>query len=146
MIIEHSIHINADLETVWNIFTDLTCWQDWNTVINDVSSDHDELTEGASLKFCLRPFDIPVFIEPIIKEIIPKQKIVWAGKKHGIRAHHEFIFSQEDDVVCLTSRETFRVNPVSRLYYRITMKKLHQMSVKMLQELKDAAEKTGVAR
>ncbi len=143
MIIEHSIKIDADIETVWNIFTDLTCWQDWNTVINNVSSDHDELTEGKHFKFCVRPFNLPVYIEPRVHELIPKQKIVWFGKKHGISAHHEFIFSQEDNTVHLTSREKFRVNPLSRLYFRITMKKLHQMSIDMLQQLKDAAEGAG---
>ena len=143
MIIEHSIKINADIETVWNIFTNLSCWQDWNTVINNVSSDHDELTEGKLFKFCVRPFNLPVYIEPLVHELIPKQKIIWSGKKHGISARHEFIFSQEGNAVNLTSREQFRVNPLSRLYFHITMKKLHQMSIEMLQQLKDVAEGAG---
>lgn len=140
MIIEHSIHINADIGTVWDIFTDLTCWRDWNGVIRDVSSDHEKLTEGKQFRFCLRPFDLPVYIEPVVDELIPGQKVAWSGKKHGIRARHEFIFFPEQNGVTLTSREEFRLNPVSRLYFRITMKKLHRMSVEMLQQLKDASE------
>ena len=70
--------------------------------------------------------------------------VVWSGKKHGIRARHEFMFSSEDNAVGLISREEFKVNPLSRLYLRITMKKLHQMSIAMLQQLKDASERAGV--
>lgn len=142
MIIEHSITIKADMETVWNIFTDLTCWQDWNRVINDISSDHDRLTEGKQFRFCVRPFNLPVYIEPVVNEIIPKQKVVWSGNKHGIRARHEFIFFRDENAVHLTSREEFRVNFVSRLYFHITIKKLHQMSIEMLQQLKDVSEST----
>ena len=143
MIIEHSITIKAEIETVWNIFTDLTCWQDWNRVIDNISSDHDRLTEGKQFRFCVRPFNLPVYIEPVVNEIIPRQKVVWSGKKHGIRAHHEFIFSCQENAVLLTSREEFRFNPVSRIYFHITMKELHQMSIEMLQQLKVASESAG---
>ncbi len=143
MIIEHSIKINADIDTVWNIFVDLTCWQDWNGVITKVTSDYDRLTEGKCLRFCINPFGLPVYIEPVVNELIPTQKIVWSGRKYGIRARHEFLFSGEDNAVLLSSREEFRVNPLSNLYLRITMKKLHQMSIEMLHQLKEASEQYG---
>jgi uncharacterized membrane protein len=33
MVIEESVHINAPLDKVWTLFTDLACWQDWNSVM-----------------------------------------------------------------------------------------------------------------
>ncbi len=143
MIVEHTIKIDADMEIVWDIFTDLTCWADWNRVINNVTSENERLTEGKSIRFCLRPFGLPVYIEPIVNELISMQKVVWSGKKHGIRARHEFLFSREENAVLLTSREEFKVNPFSRIYFHIAMKKLHQMSIEMLQQLKEASESTG---
>jgi uncharacterized protein YndB with AHSA1/START domain len=34
MIIEESIFINAPIDKVWQTFTDLTCWRQWNSVLN----------------------------------------------------------------------------------------------------------------
>ena len=143
MEIEHSVTIDADIDTVWNIFTDLTCWKNWSTVLGDSSSEHDRLTEGKRFKFCIRPFALPVHVEPVVEEVIPGKRIVWSGTKHGIHARHEFIFSREDNNVIMTSREIFQAGPVRRLLFHVPKKKLHKLSIQMLEELKEAAEKAG---
>jgi hypothetical protein len=140
MKIEHSVTIHADINTVWNIFTDLTCWKDWSTVLGDVSSDHDKLTEGKSFNFCLRPFSIPFQIEPVVEEVVPGKCIVWSGTKHGIHARHEFTFSEKEKGVILTSREQFTIGFIKRLIFHIPKRTLHKLSVRMLRELKIAAE------
>lgn len=144
MQIEHSIIIYADMDTVWNIFTDLTCWEEWSTVLGNSSSEHERLTEGRRFKFSIRPFSIPLQIEPVVEEVIPRKRIVWSGKKYGIHARHEFIFSEKDRRVILTSRERFRIGFIKRVFFHIPKRKLHQLSVKMLKELKEAAENTGM--
>jgi hypothetical protein len=140
MKIEHSIAIHADMDTVWNIFTDLTCWKNWSTVLGDSSSEHDTLTEGKRFKFCIRPFALPVDVEPVVEEVVPGKPIVWSGLKYGIHARHEFIFDQGENNVLLTSREIFQAGPVMTLLFHVPKIKLHELSVKMLEELKEASE------
>lgn len=140
MVIEESIIINAPIEKVWDIFTDLTCWKNWCSVIEDVSSDGARLEEGNSFKCCIRPFDIPVNLEPVVEEIDPMHRIVWSGKKHGVSALHEFTFQMDGSGVLLTSREAFSGLFMSPLRFLFPKKKLQELSFRMLQEVKTAAE------
>lgn len=140
MVIEESIIINASLEKVWDIFTDLTCWKNWCSVIEDVSADRTRLEEGGSFKCCIRPFDIPMNLEPMVEELIPMDRIVWSGKKHGVSARHEFTFQNNGNGVLLTSREAFSGLFMSPLMLLFPKKKLEELSGKMLREIKTAAE------
>lgn len=140
MIIEHAVVIHAPLETVWSIFTDLTCWKDWTSVMENVSSTHGDLREGKNFKFCIRPFVFPINITPVVEELVLHKRIVWAGKKHSISARHEFIFEENGESVRLLSREIFTVGLIKRLFFHIPKKKLHKLSIKMLNDLKYAAE------
>jgi len=141
MVIEESIIINASLEKVWDIFTDLTCWKNWCSVIDDVTADVMRLEEGNSFKCCIRPFDIPMDLEPLVEEIVPMQRIVWSGKKHGISARHEFAFQINSSGVLLTSREVFSGLFMSPLRLLFPKKKLQELSETMLREIKTAAER-----
>jgi len=141
MEIEHSVTINADINTVWDIFTDLTCWRNWSTVLGDSSSEHERLTQGKRFKFCIRPFALPVHVEPVVEEVVPGERIIWSGKKYGIQARHEFIFSESNKSVQVLSREIFTARTFKKLLFHIPKKKLHELSIKMLDELKEAAEK-----
>jgi ligand-binding SRPBCC domain-containing protein len=140
MVIEESIIINASLEKVWDIFTDLTCWKKWCSVIEDVSSEGKRLEEGNRFKCCIRPFDIPMNLEPLVEEIDPMHRIVWSGKKHGVSARHEFTFQMSSSGVLLTSREAFSGLFMSPLQLLFPKKKLQDLSGRMLREIKMAAE------
>jgi hypothetical protein len=140
MVIEESIIINASLERVWDIFTDLTCWINWCSVIEDVAADGNRLEEGNSFKCCIRPFDIPIDLEPLVEEIDPMHRIVWSGKKHGVSARHEFTFQINSSGVLLSSREAFSGLFMSPLRLLFPKKKLQELSGKMLREIKIAAE------
>jgi uncharacterized protein YndB with AHSA1/START domain len=141
MQIEHTVQIEADIDTVWNIFTDLTCWKEWSTVLGSTSSELNTLTEGKRFKFCLRPFALPVHVEPVVEEVVPGKRIVWSGEKYGIHARHEFIFNESNMKVQVLSREIFRAGVIRRVLFQFSKGKLHQLSVRMLNELKEAAEK-----
>ncbi len=136
MIVTASVYIRASLKKVWETFTDLTCWQDWSTVMTKVSSDTGCLTEGRSFKFCIRPFDIPVHLQPVVQEVIPMKKIVWTGRKHGISACHEFTFSTKNGVVKLASREVFTGAVVRSFKYFLPREEVRELSLLMLDEIK----------
>jgi hypothetical protein len=141
MLIEESVLINADLKTLWKTFTDLTCWADWNTIASKAASDSGRLEEGETFTFCLRPFSIPIMIEPKIDEVVPQEKVVWSGSKFGIYSRHEFLFQQVANGVLVTSRETFRGLPL--LFGGMTFPEstVREMTVGMLKDLKNAVEK-----
>jgi len=146
MLICESILVNAPLKQVWDTFTDLTCWQDWNTVFSHVSSEAARLTEGKSFKFCIRPFSFPMHIEPVVEELVAGHKIVWSGTKHGFTARHEFLFEEKNGKTLLRSREVFKLNLLKRLFFHIPGKRLHRLSILMLQDLKYAAENRAVPK
>src|SRR5512137_1057373 len=140
MLIEESVLINGDLKTIWKTFTDLTCWADWNTVAGKVVSDSGRIEEGERFAFCLRPFSVPIIIEPKIEEVVSREKVVWTGTKFGIFSRHEFLFQQVANGVLVTSRETFRGLPI--LFGGVTFPEgtVRELTVGMLTDLKKAAE------
>jgi hypothetical protein len=141
MVIEESVLINAELKKIWKTFTDLTCWADWNTVATGAESVSGRLEEGERFTFCLRPFAMPIQIDPKIEEVVPREKVVWTGTKFGIFSRHEFLFQQVANGVLVTSRETFRGLPL--LFGGITFpdSTVRELTVGMLNDLKKAAEK-----
>ncbi len=140
MVIEESVLINAELKKIWKTFTDLTCWADWNTVASKAASDSGRLEEGEKFTFCLRPFSVPIMIEPKIEEVIPREKVVWTGTKFGIFSRHEFLFQQAANGVLVTSRETFRGLPLLFGGFSFPESTVRELTTGMLNDLKKAAE------
>jgi len=83
MVIKEAVLINADLATIWKTFTDLTCWADWNDLATNSALGSGRLEEGDTFTFCLRPFPVPITIEPKIEEVILREKVVWSGGRFG---------------------------------------------------------------
>ncbi len=98
------------------------------------------LEEGERFSFCLRPFSVPVVLEPKIEEVVPQEKVVWTGTKFRIFSRHEFLFKQSDNGVLVTSREQFRDIPLLFGGQLITKKVSRNLVVLMLQQLKEACE------
>jgi len=140
MIIEESVLIDADIRKIWKTFTDLTCWAGWNTVATDAASGSGRLEEGEKFTFCLRPFSVPVLIEPKIEEVVPREKVVWTGTKFGIFSRHEFLFQQASNGVLVTSRETFRGLPLLFGGAAFPEGTVRELTVGMLKDLKKASE------
>jgi uncharacterized protein YndB with AHSA1/START domain len=76
MKIEESIEITANIEKVWETFTDLTGWADWNTVLRNIPPGRKRIREGEKFSCSLSPFAIPVYFEPEVQEVIPFEKII----------------------------------------------------------------------
>ncbi len=141
MKIEESVLINADIRKIWKTFTDLNCWVDWNTVATNASSGSGRIEEGEKFTFCLRPFTVPIVLEPKIEEVVPREKVVWSGTKFGIFSRHEFLFQQAVNGVLVTSRETFRGLPLLLSGLTFPESTVRELTVGMLNDLKRAAEK-----
>ena len=142
MVIEESVEINAGIEKVWNSFTDLTCWEEWNTVLRDVATESESIREGGKFSCSLRFFSVPLFFEPRIEEVVPRRKIVWKGEKYGISSRHEFMFIKEDRGGNVTSRETFSGPFFSGIL--LPRREIRRLTRKLLQDLKKASESSGL--
>lgn len=140
MVIDESVLINAGMETVWTTFTDLTCWKDWNTVARRAASDSGRIEEGGRVRFCIRPFAVPVNLDPVVDEVVDHERVVWSGSRFGISSRHEFRFQRVRNGVLVTSREEFRGLPLLIGGRPITEKIARDLVIAMLQELKKACE------
>ncbi len=142
MVIEESIVIHASPQKVWQTFTGITCWKNWNTVLKNVSPDKAEiLTEGGKVRFCIYPFSFPVYFEPLIEKVVPLKKVIWSSGVYGVSARHEFIFEDVRNGMLVKSREVFKGFPVKALRFLFPEWRLRELTVTFLQDLKKAAEK-----
>ncbi len=95
---------------------------------------------GGRFSFCIRPFFIPVNIESVIEEVVPRKKITWRVEKFGIIAMHEYIFRETDSGVSVKSRETFSGFLFALYGISFFRERLKQLTLTLLEELKGAAE------
>jgi hypothetical protein len=140
MIIEEAILIRAPVEKVWEIFTDLSCYNEWNTVMENPSAEYPHMREGMKFRCALRPFAFPVFIEPFIAEFIPRGKIVLTGSKFGITARHDFIFAGSEQGTTVTSRESFGGITFLVFGFIFPSWRIRELTRALLNDLKKAAE------
>jgi hypothetical protein len=140
MIIKESITIYSTMEKVWNTFTDLTRWTDWNTVMSDIVCNDQCLVNGKDIKCCFRPFLFPINVKIKIQEIIPFNRIVWSAQKKGLFAFHEFFFQEAEKGVLVTSKETFSGILTSAGWFLFPEKRMRSLTKTFLKDLKKASE------
>jgi hypothetical protein len=140
MVIEESILILAPPEKVWQTFSDLSRWEDWNTVLKDVSAADSRIERGGRFRCSIRPFFLPVRFEPVIEEVVPREKVVWTGSRYGITARHEFLFARQEKGVLLVSRETFSGITVESAPVLFPVQRIRELTRLLLKDLKEAAE------
>ena len=93
MIIEATIQINAPLQNVWDVFSDISNWDEWNPVCRECRFiEGNSLVKGACISFELSPVVLPIRISPVVEHCEPGRKVVWSGSRMGIHAEHEFYF------------------------------------------------------
>ena len=140
MVVEERILINADLEKIWTVFTDLTCWNNWNSVIRDACCDDQCLAHGTVLTCCFRPFSLPVSAQIKVEKIIPNESVRWSVRKKGFLAHHEFLFQRQEQGILVISRETFSGLFVRLFGFLLPEKKMRALTTTFLKDLKMASE------
>ena len=101
-IAEAKIAIQAKLETVWGIQTDIDRWSEWNPGVQ-WSKLNGPLAVGSVFRWKSRGS----FIVSTLQEIEPMRKIAWTGQAMGARAKHTWSFEARGDAVAVLSRESF---------------------------------------
>jgi len=142
MKIKASVEINAPLSVVWQTFSQMERWDDWNTACRSccILSGDEELSAGTCFSFVIRPLVFPLKVQPKIVKCDPGNEVVWEGGRLGIYASHTWRFRQEDDMVVVLSVERFN-GPMMWVGYVMKLPhRLHKLTLDFLQTLKSAAE------
>ena len=144
MIIQAEVAIRAPLPVVWQVFSHLEEWKEWNTACNSCRfTAGDELTEGACFTFVVKPIIFPVRVEPRVVSCEPGREVVWEGERLGIRAVHTWRFEEHPEGVVLKSVETFK-GPLLALGRLVGVPgRLHRLTVQMLDQIRLQAEACG---
>ena len=140
MIIEETIDITATLARVWDVFMDLTCWAEWNTILTNISSPEALLTEGRHFSCSIRPYAFPISFQSKVVEVVPGKKIVWTGRKYGITSLHEYFFEDTGRGVTIRSRERFSGLLILPGGFFFPKQKIRHLNILFLHDLKRASE------
>lgn len=141
MIIKEAITIRAPKETVWQVFTEIENWPDWNTVCRECRlEDAETMEEGASISFELSPLVFPLRIAPVIETFEEGREVTWVGAKWGLRARHTFLFSKIDEGTRLESRESFSGPMLWAARLTLMHRRLHGLTRRLLAAIKTEAE------
>ena len=141
MIIEESVMINAPLPVVWQVFSQMEDWEGWNPVCeNCCIISGDSMAENTCFTFSMRPYYLPIKVQPTITKCDPGKEVIWEGNRFGVYAVHRFIFDEKENGVQLTSSESFR-GPLLWLSKLIFIpKRLHRLTRQLMMAIKNQAE------
>ncbi len=144
VIIQAEVTIQAPLPVVWHVFSHLEEWKAWNTACDSCRfTEGGELTEGACFTFVVKPIIFPVRVKPRVVSCDPGREVVWEGARLGIRAVHSWRFAEISGGVVLKSVETFR-GPLLVLGRLVGVpRRLHRLTVQMLDQIRRQAEVCG---
>ena len=142
MVIKAEIEINAPLRVVWQTFSRMENWDDWNRACRSccIISGDENLPVGTCFSFVIRPLVFPIKVQPRIVKCDPGREVVWEGGKMGIHASHTWQFREQNGKVKLLSVEHFKGPMVWVGHLLHVPKRLHRLTIIFLQTLKTASE------
>jgi len=147
MVIREEIEIAAPLAIVWSVFSRLEEWDDWNTACQSCHLvEGEEMLAGACFSFVVRPFTLPIKVEPRITDCEPGQKVVWEGERFGIHAIHTWTFREKNGRVILLSHEEFSGPLIWLARLILVPRRLHSLTRQLLASVKEEAEARALAQ
>lgn len=103
----HEIVIDAPLERVWALHTDIAGWTAWQTDIGAAAIDG-PIAPGTRFHWSTFGLDI----ESTIYAVEGPRRIVWGGPAHGITGIHVWTFTAEGDSVRVRTAESWDGAPI----------------------------------
>jgi uncharacterized protein YndB with AHSA1/START domain len=107
VIAHHEIDIEAPLDVVWRLHTDVDAWPTWQTDITEARAGG-PFAPGAS--FDWTSFDFPV--TSTIYAVDAPNRVLWGGTASGITGIHEWVFTETPAGTHGTTSESFAGEPV----------------------------------
>ena len=107
VIVHHQIDINAPLETIWRLQTNVNNWPSWQTDITAARLDG-PFEPGASFAWTSHGLTVVSTIYAAAEHA----RVLWGGTAGGITGIHEWLFTKTPAGVHVTTQESFAGQPV----------------------------------
>jgi Polyketide cyclase / dehydrase and lipid transport len=108
VIAHHEVDIQAALDTVWELHTDINAWPTWQSDITAARLDG-ALEPGASFDWT----SYGLSVTSTIYDVAERSRLLWGGTADGITGVHEWVFSETPGGVHVTTDESFAGEPVA---------------------------------
>ena len=106
--IQESIKIDASIEEVWRVFSQLERWREWNPVYTNVTQLTGEpWLVGSTFGFTVKPWWSTTNVKATIVESSPPERVVWAVQQLGVWGEHTCRFEQQGEGTLAVSHEIF---------------------------------------
>ena len=102
VITRDEILIQAPIDTVWRIQTDVAGWPDWQPDVVRVEGSA-PLHAGDTFRWLVAGLDIV----STVQEVDPPHRIVWGGPARGIDGVHVWTLEETADGVLVRTRESW---------------------------------------
>ena len=103
----HEIEIEAPLERVWRLHTDVAAWPHWQKEITEARIDG-PFEPGTSFDWTSYGFTVT----STIYEVEDRSRSLWGGTAEGITGIHEWRFTEVPGGVRVETNESFAGEPV----------------------------------
>jgi Polyketide cyclase / dehydrase and lipid transport len=133
----HETDINAPLDTVWRLHTDVNAWPAWQT---EITSAHINGAFQPGTSFEWTSYGFPVV--STIYAVAERARVLWGGTAGGITGVHEWVFTETPMGVHVITEESFAGEPVEADVTGM-QSTLDSSLISWLAHLKAAAESGG---
>jgi len=135
---KQSIQIDAPVEKVWAVFTDINRWPEWQKDIPAATIDG-PVQRGLVIHWKTAGFSIQSELQTVEKF----KRIGWAGKAFGSFAIHTWSFQQHEGKTTVTVEESME-GWLVKLMQGYVQSNLHTATQRWLADLKKRAEASSV--
>jgi uncharacterized membrane protein len=129
---KQSVIINAPIDKVWSVLTDLKNWSNWNSDIDWV--EFDQLEKGKSFRWKIKGSTITSKITALNEP----ELISWMGSYMGIKAIHVWRLDRTDGNQTIVTNEESMEGFLTLFFGH---RKLHETLISWLNQLKKEVEK-----
>ncbi|MFI7708509.1 SRPBCC family protein [Nonomuraea sp. NPDC049480] len=107
VVVRRDITIDAPLQRVWDLHTDVPAWPAWQSDITAARADG-ALVPGAVFHWSTFGLDI----DSTVHVVEAPNRILWGGPAHGITGIHLWTFHEENGVVRVHTEESWDGDPI----------------------------------
>ncbi|GAA0514227.1 hypothetical protein Ade02nite_89810 [Paractinoplanes deccanensis] len=107
VVVRHEIRIDAPIDRVWALHTDVNRWTSWQSDIDTAYADG-PLRPGSTFHWTTAGLSVI----STVYDVDAPHRILWGGPAHGITGIHEWTFTADGDATIVGTAESWDGNPV----------------------------------
>ena len=142
VVVQDSTLIDASLDDVWQVFSRLDRWPQWNPAcLRAAYLLGFPWKKGSTFELTLKPWWRKMTFKATVIESAPPETVVWLGKGGGVYGQHTFAFEAEAEGTRVTSYEVFTGEMLWAMPLVAPQGKIKRMFTRWLEGLKAEVEK-----